>query len=123
MKLSFLLAFLLAFPLSGCGTMNAYTGAVLTSGEANYAGAKKNIQAADDLTFMTWADSACALHLGSLQRNATGNPGAVYAALIACPISNVGVVKLDNGQIQVQTTTAPATPTQPYTPNAAQTAK
>jgi hypothetical protein len=98
--------------MTGCGAMNAYYGAALNSGEANYTGAKKNIQATDDLSFMTWADSACALHLGSLQRNATGNPGAVAAALIACPVPNVGVVRMDQttGQVNVTTTTTPSAP-------------
>lgn len=107
--------------LSGCGALNTYTGAALNAGEANYAGAKQNVKSVDDMKFIVWADSACALPLGSLARNATGNPYAVNAALVACPIPNVGIVQAKDGQVTVQVTSP--TPTTPYAPPAASGAK
>lgn len=106
-----------AVMLSACGAMNTYTGAALNAGEANYTGAKQNIRSADDMKLIIWADSACALPLGALARNATGNPYAINAALVACPIPNVGIVQAKDGVVQVQITPTP-TPTAPYTPPA-----
>lgn len=106
-----------ALLLSGCGALNAYTGAALNSAEAGYSGAKQNIKSADDMRFITWADAACALPLGSLARNATGNPYAVNAALTACPIPNVGIVQAKDGQVRVELTQP--TPTPPYVAPAA----
>jgi hypothetical protein len=106
-----------AAALSACGAMNTYTGAALNAGEANYTGAKQNIKSADDMKLIMWADSACALPLGALARNATGNPYAINAALVACPIPNVGIVQAKDGVVQVQITPTP-TPTPPYTPSA-----
>lgn len=100
--------------LSGCGAINAYTGASLNAGEANYVGARQNVKSADDMRMILWADAACALPLGALARNATGNPYAVNAALVACPIPNVGIVQAKDGQVQVQI--SPPTPTAPYVP-------
>lgn len=77
-----------ALSLSGCGAMNSYTSAILTSGASDYEGAKANVQKADDLGFAAWADSACDIKLGALKRNNTGNTNAVTAALYACPIPN-----------------------------------
>lgn len=102
--------------LSACGALNAYTGAALNSGEANYSGAKQNAKSADDMKMIVWADTACSLPIGALQRNATGNPYAVNAALVACPIPNVGIVQAKDGQVQVQLT--PPVPTAPYAPPA-----
>jgi hypothetical protein len=113
LPLLLILSVVSAVALSGCGVMNAYTGAALTTGEANYAGAKQNVMAVSDMKMMMWADAACALPLGALARNATGNPNAVNAALVACPIPNVGVVQTKDGQVQVQL--SPASPTPPYT--------
>lgn len=103
--------------LSGCGAINAYTGASLNAGEANYVGARQNLKSADDMRMILWADAACALPLGALARNATGNPYAVNAALVACPIPNVGIVQAKDGQVVVQIT--PPTPTPPYLPQTA----
>lgn len=114
MSLLLLLAVGAMLALSACGTLNAYTGAALNSGEANYGGAKQNAKSVDDMKMIVWADSACSLPLGALQRNATGNPYAVNAALVACPIPNVGIVQAKDGQVQVQLT--PPTPTVPYAP-------
>ena len=101
-----------ALVLSACGALNTYTGAALNSGEANYSGAKQNAKSVDDMKMIVWADTACSLPIGALQRNATGNPYAVNAALVACPIPNVGIVQAKDGQVQVQLT-SPA-PTAPY---------
>lgn len=98
--------------LSGCGTLNAYTGALFNAGEAGYTGAKQNAKSADDMKFILWADTACAIPLGSLARNATGNPNAVSAALTACPVANMGIITAKDGQVQIQLTQP--TPTQPY---------
>jgi len=103
-----------ALALSACGALNAYTGAALNAGEAGYTGAKQNAKSADDMKMIIWADTACMLPLGALQRNATGNPYAVNAALVACPIPNVGIVQAKDGQVQVQIT--PPTPSAPYAP-------
>ena len=98
----------LAACISGCGAMNAYTGAALNAGEADYAGTKSNIQKLDDGAFKAWADAACKIPLGALARNNTGNTNAVQAALEACPIPSVGVVKLGAGTVNIQTVTVPA---------------
>lgn len=103
-----------ALALSACSVLNTFGGAQLNSAEANYAGAKQNVKAADDMKLIAWADAACAMPVGALQRNATGNPYAVNAVLIACPIPNVGVIKAQDGNVSVQFTTP--TPTQPYIP-------
>jgi uncharacterized protein YceK len=110
--------------LSGCGTINAYTGAAINAGESGYAGAKQNLKAVDDAKFVGWTDIACTMPLGALQRNATGNPDAVKAVLTACPIPNLAVVSTTNGSISVMTlptVTAP-TPTTGYAAPAATTA-
>jgi len=110
--------------LSGCGTINAYTGAAINAGESGYAGAKQNLKAIDDAKFIGWADVACTLPLGALQRNATGNPDAVKAVLTACPIPNLAVVSTTNGSISVMAlpTVAAPTPTPGYAAPAATTA-
>lgn len=112
-----LLAVCAALVLSACGTLNAYTGAALNAGEAGYAGARQNIKSIDDMKMIAWADAACAMPVGALQRNATGNPFAVNAVLTACPIPNVGVIQAKDGQVQIQFTQP--TPTAPYAPPAA----
>lgn len=109
-----MLIILAAIGLAGCGVLNTFTGAQLNSAEANYAGSKQNVKAADDMKLIAWADAACAMPVGALQRNATGNPYAVNAVLTACPIPNVGVIKAQDGNVSVQFTTP--TPTQPYAP-------
>lgn len=106
------LGLLAAAALAGCGALNAYTGAALNAGEAGYTGARQNVKSADDMRFILWADSACALPLGALQRNATGNPNAVTAVLTACPVPDVGVIRATNGGVQVQITSP--VPTAPY---------
>jgi uncharacterized protein YceK len=106
------LAALAALLLSGCGTLNAYTGAALNAAEAGYTGTRQNAKSADDMKFIVWSDSACAIPLGALSRNATGNPNAVSAALTACPVANMGIITAKDGQVQVQLTQP--TPTAPY---------
>lgn len=97
--------------LCGCGSMNAYTGAVINAGEASYAGAKQNLKAVDDAKFIGWTDIACTLPIGALQRNATGNPDAVKAVLTACPIPNMAMVSTSNGAISVMTLPTLSAPT------------
>jgi len=103
-----LIAILFAVSLAGCGTMNAWNGAALNKVESDYSGAKQNLKSFDDMKFVTWADAACAIPLGALQRNATGNPRAVNAVFEACPVANVGVVTLTAGGMAVQVGTVPA---------------
>ncbi len=81
---------ILAAILSGCGTINAYTGAALTAAAADYQGAKTNIQAANDMRLAAWADGACAIPLGALSR--AGSPVIIRAALTACPVPGVSVL-------------------------------
>ena len=83
-------AFVIAVLLTGCGTINAYTGAALTSAAADYQGAKTNIQAANDMRLAAWADGACAIPLGALSR--AGSPVIIRAALTACPVPGVAVL-------------------------------
>ena len=102
--------------LSGCGSMNAYTGAAINAGEAGYAGAAQNLKAIDDAKFIGWNALACTMPLGSLQRNATGNPDAVKAILTACPIPGLALVSTTNGSVSVTTfpTLVAPTPTAGY---------
>jgi len=86
--------------MSGCGTINAYTSAALSAQQADYAGARKNAQAASDAAFKAWTDAACTLPLGALQRNDTGNPSAPAAAMAACPAPNAGVNVVSGGPAQ-----------------------
>jgi hypothetical protein len=105
-----------ALALSGCGAMNAYTGAAINAGESDYTGMKQNLQAADDAKFVGWTAIACTMPIGALQRNATGNPDAVQAVLTACPVAGLAVINTKNGSISVMTmptVTAP-TPTTGY---------
>lgn len=94
-----------ALALSACGTMNAFTSAALTTGTADYAAAKKNLQTIDDAKLQAWLDSACSTNVGALQRaSATGNAHVANAVFTACPVSNVGVTSiLPSGNMQVQT--------------------
>lgn len=91
------IAFLILFGLSfaGCGTMNAYTSAALVTAGSDYEGAKKNLQDLDDIKFKAWVDMAATIPAGALQRNNTGNPNAVRAVLLACPIRGVGIIDND----------------------------
>jgi hypothetical protein len=106
---------------SGCTAFNAYTGAAINAGEASFAGAKQNIQAIDDAKFIGWMDAACAMPIGALQRNATGNSDAVPAVLTACPVPGVAVINTKNGSITVSSTPTitAATPTNGYVAPAA----
>jgi len=105
-----LIAFVSLVAIGGCGTLNAYTSAALNAQQADYAGAKKNAQATSDAAFKAWTDAACALPLGALQRNDTGNPGAPSAAMAACPAANAGVSVVGGALLQQQTpATAPVT--------------
>ena len=97
--------------LSGCTALNAYTGAAINAGESGYAGARQNVQAVDDAAFVGWNDAACAIKLGALKRNATGNPNAVKAVLTACPVSNVAVITSTDGTITLMAPSVVTAPT------------
>ncbi len=104
-----------ALILGGCGTLNAWNSAALTTGAANYTGMRQNIQKTDDMKLQGWIDAACAMNVGALQRAAStsGNGNAITAVFTACPVPGVGVTStMPNGSLTVQTTTlqAPATP-------------
>ena len=101
----------IAASLSGCGSMNAYTGAAINAGESSFTGAKQNLQAIDDAKFIGWMDAACAMPVGALQRNATGNSDAVQAVLTACPVPNMAVINTKNGSISVMTIPTVTAPT------------
>ena len=93
--------------LSGCGAMNTYTAAALSTGGADYESAKANVKKIDDMKLQSWVDSACAVNVGALQRAAstTGNTNITNAVLTACPVPNVGVTSiLPSGNMTVQTT-------------------
>ena len=113
MKRSILLAASVAcaMALSGCGAMNAYTGAAINAGESGYTGAKQNLQALDDAKFVGWSALACTMPIGALQRNATGNPDAVQAILTACPIAGLALVNTKNGSVSVLQLPTVGTPT------------
>jgi len=104
--------------LAGCSAINAYTGGIINAGESGYAGARQNVRAIDDAAFVGWSDAACAIKVGALQRNATGNPNAVKAVLTACPVPSVAVLTTTDGTITLMAPpTQPApTPTPGYTP-------
>ena len=90
--------------LAGCGTINSFTAAQLSAAQANASQAVANKQKLDDLKMDALVTGACDINLGALQRNASGNPNAIIGILELCPLPNVGVVKLTNGTINVQTT-------------------
>jgi hypothetical protein len=101
--------------LTACGTLNPAVGALESKAVADYAGARHNIQTADDMKLKVWSDTACAVNVGALQRAAssTGNQNIVNAVFMACPVPNVGVTQiLPSGQMNVQTTNVapPAVP-------------
>ena len=104
-----------ALAMGGCGTLNAWNSAALTTGAADYTGMRQNIQKTDDMKLQGWIDAACAMNVGALQRAAStsGNGNAITAVFTACPVPGVGVTSnMPNGSLTVQTTTlqAPATP-------------
>ena len=85
-----------AASLSACGTMNSFTAASLSSAQADGAQTIANIQKTDDMKFQAWSESACAMNLGALQRNATGNPNAIKGVLELCPVPNMGIVSVNS---------------------------
>ncbi len=106
--------------LAGCAPINSAYNGVLTQGVADYASAKQNIQATDDMKLRAWVDSACAVNIGALQRavSTSGNPAVANAVFTACPVPAVGVTTNGpTGTMQVQTFTIPITGiTEPATP-------
>ena len=106
--------------LSGCAGMNAATSAGLTQVEADAYAAAMNVQKINNAAFQAWQLQAGSLTLGAIGRNASGNPDAVQAALMAAGVRNVGVVGIQNGQVFLTTGQAtpaavPATPAVPAT--------
>ena len=102
-----------ALVIGGCGTLNAWNSAALTTGAANYTGMRQNIQKTDDMKLQGWIDAACAMNVGALQRAAStsGNGNAITAVFTACPVPGVGVTSnMPNGSLTVQTTTLQAPP-------------
>ena len=100
-----------ALVLGGCGTLNAWNSAALTTGAADYTGMRQNIQKTDDMKLQGWIDAACAMNVGALQRAAStsGNGNAITAVFTACPVPGVGVTSnMPNGSLTVQTTTLQA---------------
>ena len=100
-----------ALVLGGCGTLNAWNSAALTTGAADYTGMRQNIQKTDDMKLQGWIDAACAMNVGALQRAAStsGNGNAITAVFAACPVPGVGVTSnMPNGSLTVQTTTLQA---------------
>ena len=99
--------------LAGCGTLNAWNSAALTTGAADYTGMRQNIQKTDDMKLQGWIDAACAMNVGALQRAAStsGNGNAITAVFTACPVPGVGVTSnMPNGSLTVQTTTLQTPP-------------
>ena len=100
--------------LAGCGSINTWNAAMLANGESNYAATVKNLKDVDDMKLKLWADGACAVNVGALQRvsSTTNNLNLVNAILMACPVPNVGVTAiLPSGNMTVQTTNVtPAAP-------------
>lgn len=107
--------------LSGCGAINTFTAAQLSSAEANAAQTVANKQKLDDMKLQAEVAGACDMNLGALQRNASNNPNAVTGILELCPLPNVGIVKVTNGQVQIQTVTTPNG--NPFVPAASGVAK
>lgn len=105
-----LIACAASLAMAGCGTLNAYTSAALSTQQADYAGARKNAQVASDAAFKAWTDAACTLPLGALQRNDTGNPGAPAAAMAACPPVSAGMSAIGSAlPLQPATVASPVT--------------
>jgi len=96
---------------AGCGAINAYTGAAINAGEASAAGAIQNVKAIDDAKYAAWVQSACALPIGALQRNNTGNSQANKAVMTACPIAGMAIVDTSTGSISVSTIPVMTAPT------------
>lgn len=94
-RLALAAAAIASLSLGACGTINSFTAGALSSAQANSAQTIANIQKADDLKFSAWANSACAMNLGALQRNATGNPNAVKGVLELCPVPNMGIITVN----------------------------
>ncbi len=109
---SLFLGLLAAFVLAGCAPFNSAYNAVLTQGVADYASAKQNIQATDDLKLRAFVDSSCAINIGALQRavSTTGNPAIANGVFALCPVPGVGVTtNTSTGTMQVQTFSIPVT--------------
>lgn len=106
-----LLLMAIAATLPGCTAFNAYTGAAINAGEASSAGAIQNIKAIDDAKYTGWVQAACAMPIGALQRNNTGNAQANQAILTACPIPGVAVVNAASGSITMMSLGATSAPT------------
>ena len=104
--------------LSGCGTINTWTASKDSVIVSDYTAFKKNLQNTDDQEFEAWADAACNVKVGALQRNASGKQGNVKAVFDACPVPTLIVIS--NGTASYTVPAQPATvvtPSPPLTPS------
>jgi uncharacterized protein YceK len=86
-KLSMIFLSLIAvMVLSSCGSLNNATSAFLNQSASDYNGFKANVKSIDDTRLKAWTDEACAMPLGAIARNATGNPNVPQAIFTACPV-------------------------------------
>ncbi len=107
-----ILAALAVLALVACAPINSAYNAALTQGAADYASAKLNIQATDDMKLKAFVDSSCAINIGALQRavSSNGNPAVANGVFTLCPVPGVGVTtNTPTGTMQVQTFTIPIT--------------
>lgn len=109
---SMILAVLAALALAACAPINSAYNAALTQGVADYASAKQNIQATDDMKLKAFVDSSCAINIGALQRavSTSGNAAIANGVFTLCPVPGVGVTtNTPTGTMQVQTFSIPIT--------------
>jgi hypothetical protein len=107
--------------LTGCASLNSGYSAALTQGVADYASAKQNVQATDDMKLKVFVDSSCAINIGALQRavSSTGSAAVANGVFTLCPVPGVGVTTpSQTGTLAVQTFNIPITgnPTPPEAP-------
>jgi len=104
--------------LSGCSAINSGVSAGVNYLGASAVGAKKNIEATNDLALSTWAAAGCATPYGAMVRNATGIPTLPEALVHLCGLpSGITVVQttaaatvtVGTGEIKVPTATTTVT--------------
>ena len=109
---SMILAVFATLALAACAPINSAYNAALTQGVADYASAKQNIQATDDMKLKAFVDSSCAINIGALQRavSTSGNAAIANGVFTLCPVPGVGVTtNTPTGTMQVQTFSIPIT--------------
>src|SRR5487761_2513495 len=105
--------------LTGCAGINAGYSSVLTQGVADYASAKQNVQATDDMKLKVFVDSSCAINIGALQRavSSTGSAAVANGVFTLCPVPGAGVTTpSQTGMLSVQTFNIPVTGIAPPAP-------